>query len=108
MRLDLNPARAGMAEILEESDHTSIKSRLESRRAVIDSRTKPNRTEECRSQAASRSWCRSIARYDGEQLYRARPVDRGAAPTDETSQTLASTRSGKETATDYFEAINTL
>jgi len=29
--VDLNPARARMAETLEESDHTSIKSRLESR-----------------------------------------------------------------------------
>jgi len=32
--VDLNPARARMADSLEESDHTSIKSRLESRKSI--------------------------------------------------------------------------
>ena len=39
MRVDLNPARAKMAKTLEESDHTSIKSRLESRRSVLQKKS---------------------------------------------------------------------
>jgi hypothetical protein len=38
--VDLNPARAKMADTLEESDHTSIKSRLESRGSVVGSKSK--------------------------------------------------------------------
>jgi len=38
--VDLNPARAKMADTLEESDHTSIKSRLKSRGSVIGSKSK--------------------------------------------------------------------
>jgi len=37
--VDLNPARAHMAETLEESDHTSIKSRLESRDSLTNRST---------------------------------------------------------------------
>jgi hypothetical protein len=38
--VDLNPARAKMAETLEASDHTSIKSRLKSRRSAVGSKSK--------------------------------------------------------------------
>jgi REP element-mobilizing transposase RayT len=38
--VDLNPARAKMADTLEESDHTSIKSRLETRGSALRSSTK--------------------------------------------------------------------
>jgi hypothetical protein len=38
--VDLNPARAKMADTLEESDHTSIRSRLESRGSVVGSKSK--------------------------------------------------------------------
>ena len=40
MRVDLNPARAKMADTLEESDHTSIKSRLKSRESVVGNKSK--------------------------------------------------------------------
>jgi len=40
MRVDLNPARAKMAKTLEESDHTSIKSRLESRKQFLRKKSK--------------------------------------------------------------------
>jgi len=40
MRVDLNPARAKMAKTLEESDHTSIKSRLESRKPILGEKSK--------------------------------------------------------------------
>jgi len=38
--VDLNPARAKMADTLEESDHTSIKSRLKSRESAAGSKSK--------------------------------------------------------------------
>ena len=40
MRVDLNPARAKMAPTLEESDHTSIKSRLESGGSILGKKSK--------------------------------------------------------------------
>jgi len=38
--VDLNPARAKMADTLEESDHTSIKSRLKSGRSAVGNKSK--------------------------------------------------------------------
>jgi len=40
MCVDINPARARIAESLEESDHTSIKSRLESRKSILGKKSK--------------------------------------------------------------------
>ena len=43
MRVALDPARAQMGDTLEESVHTSIKSRLESRKSVLEQKSKPTK-----------------------------------------------------------------
>ncbi len=82
MRVDLNPARAKMAETLEKSDHTSIKSRLESRGAVLGNQSKLTNTElkpvagldaEALLDMTESSYI-ELVQWTGEQLH---PIKRG-------------------------------
>ena len=82
MRVDLNPARTKMAETLEDSGHTSIKARLESRSPVLGKSSRSD--EDARRPVASldadalldmtESNYIELVQWTGEQLH---PLKRG-------------------------------